>query len=149
MIKWFNETLETNTVPTKTQLSNFLGTPGEDYFRGNPKSLNFYFLVIWWGKNTYKPWELVVLFWMISFTDSLPWDKSLFFTTTIWGFYFGAFFFPTTVSSRKSKRMRLPKSSNHGCETSIEQTSKIRLKNNSHSCHTHSIHVCYIYLHLP
>ena len=38
------------TVPTKTQLSNFLGTPGEDYFKGNPKSLNFYFLVIWWGK---------------------------------------------------------------------------------------------------
>ena len=37
-------------VPTKTQLSNFLGTPGEDYFKGNPKSLNFYFLVIWWGK---------------------------------------------------------------------------------------------------
>ena len=25
-------------VPTKTQLSNFLGTPGEDYFKGNPKS---------------------------------------------------------------------------------------------------------------
>ena len=38
------------TVPTKTQLSNFLGTRGEDYFKGNPKSLNFYFLVIWWGK---------------------------------------------------------------------------------------------------
>ena len=38
-------------VPTKTQLSNFLGTPGEDYFKGNPKSLNFYFLVIWWGKH--------------------------------------------------------------------------------------------------
>ena len=38
-------------VPTKTQLSNFLGTPGEDYFKGNPKSLNFYFLVIWWGKS--------------------------------------------------------------------------------------------------
>ena len=37
-------------VPTKTQLSNFLGTSGEDYFKGNPKSLNFYFLVIWWGK---------------------------------------------------------------------------------------------------
>ena len=37
-------------VPTKTQLSNFLRTPGEDYFKGNPKSLNFYFLVIWWGK---------------------------------------------------------------------------------------------------
>ena len=47
------------TVPTKTQLSNFLGTPGEDYFKGNPKSLNFYFLVIWWGKqrirNIYPP----------------------------------------------------------------------------------------------
>ena len=39
------------SVPTKTQLSNFLGTPGEDYFKGNPKSLNFYFLVIWWGKQ--------------------------------------------------------------------------------------------------
>ncbi len=38
-------------VSTKTQLSNFLGTPGEDYFKGNPKSLNFYFLVIWWGKE--------------------------------------------------------------------------------------------------
>ncbi len=42
------------TVPTKTQLSNFLGTPGEDYFKGNPKSLNFYFLVIWWGKANAK-----------------------------------------------------------------------------------------------
>ena len=41
----------TKAVPTKTQLSNFLGTPGEDYFKGNPKSLNFYFLVIWWGKK--------------------------------------------------------------------------------------------------
>ena len=40
-----------HSVPTKTQLSNFLGTPGEDYFKGNPKSLNFYFLVIWWGKH--------------------------------------------------------------------------------------------------
>ena len=40
-----------SSVPTKTQLSNFLGTPGEDYFKGNPKSLNFYFLVIWWGKS--------------------------------------------------------------------------------------------------
>ena len=39
------------SVPTKTQLSNFLGTPGEKYFKGNPKSLNFYFLVIWWGKS--------------------------------------------------------------------------------------------------
>lgn len=37
------------SVPTKTQVSIFLGTPGEDYFKGNPKSLNFYFLVIWWG----------------------------------------------------------------------------------------------------
>ena len=44
------ETNGTVPVPTKTQLSNFLGTPGEDYFKGNPKSLNFYFLVIWWGK---------------------------------------------------------------------------------------------------
>ena len=41
------------TVLTKTQLSNFLGTPGEDYFNGNPKSLNFYFLVIWWGKGIF------------------------------------------------------------------------------------------------
>ena len=40
-----------DAVPTKTQLSNFLGTPGEDYFKGNPKRLNFYFLVIWWGKG--------------------------------------------------------------------------------------------------
>jgi len=38
------------SVPTKTQLSIFWGTPGEDYFKGNPKGLNFYFLVIWWGK---------------------------------------------------------------------------------------------------
>ncbi len=30
------------------------GNPGEDYFKGNPKSLNFYFLVIWWGKNIFK-----------------------------------------------------------------------------------------------
>ena len=44
----------TKSVPTKTQLSSFLGTPGEDYFKGNPKSLNFYFLVIWWGKKFYK-----------------------------------------------------------------------------------------------
>ena len=42
---------KSSSVPTKTQLSNFLGTPGEDYFKGNPKSLNFYFLVIWWGKS--------------------------------------------------------------------------------------------------
>ena len=41
--------------PTKTQLSNFLGTPGEDYFKGNPKSLNIYFLVIWWGKGEFIP----------------------------------------------------------------------------------------------
>ena len=47
------------TVPTKTQLSNFLGTSGEDYFKGNPKSLNFYFLVIWWGKimMSWKNWK--------------------------------------------------------------------------------------------
>ncbi len=44
------EVLNLITYPTKTQLSNFLGTPGEDYLKGNPKSLNFYFLVIWWGK---------------------------------------------------------------------------------------------------
>ena len=43
-----------SSVPTKTQLSNFLGTPGEDYFKGNPKSLNFYFLVIWWGKSSFR-----------------------------------------------------------------------------------------------
>ena len=42
------------TVPTKTQLSNFLRTPGEDYLKGNPKSLNFYFLVIWWGKCMFQ-----------------------------------------------------------------------------------------------
>ncbi len=41
-------------VSTKIQLSNFLGAPGEDYFKGNPKSLNFYFLVIWWGKFHYN-----------------------------------------------------------------------------------------------
>ena len=48
----FNVWLEDDSfpVPTKTQLSNCLGTPGEDYFKGNPKSLNFSFLVIWWGK---------------------------------------------------------------------------------------------------
>ena len=49
-ILWHGGTKKWFTVPTKTQLSNFLGTPGEDYFKGNPKSLNFYFLVIWWGK---------------------------------------------------------------------------------------------------
>ncbi len=47
--QWKQQNLK-YSVPTKTQLSNFLGTPGEDYFKGNPKSLNFYFLVIWWGK---------------------------------------------------------------------------------------------------
>ena len=40
-------------VPTKTQLSNFLGTPGEDYFKGNPESLKILFQVIWWGKIHY------------------------------------------------------------------------------------------------
>ena len=50
-VSWGELELEQNlSVPTKTQLSNFLGTPGEDYFKGKPKSLNFYFLVIWWGK---------------------------------------------------------------------------------------------------
>ena len=33
------------------------GNPGEDYFKGNPKSLNFYFLVIWWGKNIFLKLE--------------------------------------------------------------------------------------------
>ena len=47
----FPSCTQTGTVPTKTQLSNFLGTPGEDYFKGNPKSLNLYFPVIWWGKG--------------------------------------------------------------------------------------------------
>ena len=38
--------------PPRPQLSNFLGTPGERLFYfGNPKSLNFDFLVIWWGKE--------------------------------------------------------------------------------------------------
>ena len=52
-LKKFNDCIvwKTSTYPTKTQLSNFLGTPGEDYLKGNPKSLNFYFLVIWWGKS--------------------------------------------------------------------------------------------------
>ena len=31
-MKQLERDYETNTVPTKTQLSNFLGTPGEDYF---------------------------------------------------------------------------------------------------------------------
>ncbi len=54
-IGFFNHQLDSKllAVPTKTQLSNFFGTPGEDYFQGNQKSLNFYFLVIWWGKH----WE--------------------------------------------------------------------------------------------
>ena len=30
-------------VPTKTQLSNFLGTPGEDYFKGNPEKFKLLF----------------------------------------------------------------------------------------------------------
>ena len=61
------------SIPTKTQLSNFLGTPGEDYFKGNPKSLNFYFLVIWWGKGSltlffrgghfFQSPTVIVLFW--------------------------------------------------------------------------------------
>ena len=62
----------TTTVPTKTQLSNFLGTPGEDYFKGNPKSLNFYFLVIWWGKTIWKKTMLPT--W--SLTASLPLKSS-------------------------------------------------------------------------
>ena len=41
--------VDNDTVPTKTQLSNFLGTPEKDYFKGTRKSLNFYFVVIWWG----------------------------------------------------------------------------------------------------
>ncbi len=47
----FDLPCDASPVPTKSQLSNFLGTPGEDYFKGNPKSLNFYFLVIWWDKS--------------------------------------------------------------------------------------------------
>ena len=35
--------VETETVPTKTQLSNFLGTPGEDYFKGNPEKFKLLF----------------------------------------------------------------------------------------------------------
>ena len=45
-------------IPTKTQLSNSFGNPWKtDYFKGKPKSLNFYFLVIWWGimENGGKP----------------------------------------------------------------------------------------------
>ena len=57
-----------STVPTKTQLSNFLGTPGEDYFKGNPKSLNFYFLVIWWGKST-----IFAFFRMVETWSFVPW----------------------------------------------------------------------------
>ena len=29
--------------PTKTQLSNFLGTPGEDYFKGKPEKFKLLF----------------------------------------------------------------------------------------------------------
>ena len=71
--------LQICSIPTKTQLSNFLGTPGEDYFKGNPKSLNFYFLVIWWGKcccfnvvrlaNT-GSW-VCLAYWALGFGDSL------------------------------------------------------------------------------
>ena len=50
--------------------SNFLGTPGEDYFKGNPKSLNLYFLVIWWGKMVSK--------WVITYNllvNRVYWDE--------------------------------------------------------------------------
>ena len=42
---------------------------GEDYFKGNPKSLNFYFLVIWWGKMVFGLPRAIV--------DSLNDDHSL------------------------------------------------------------------------
>ncbi len=57
------------SVPTKTQLSNFLETPGEDYFKGNPKSLNFYFLVIWWGKYCFRKNHHV---FFVCFSDLFP-----------------------------------------------------------------------------
>ena len=50
------------SVPTKTQLSNSLGTPGEDYFKGHPKSLNSYFLVVWWGKGLFAQTATCELF---------------------------------------------------------------------------------------
>ena len=56
--------MDLSAVPTKTQLSNFLGTPVEDYFKGNPKSLNFYFLVIWWGKSGFGCRKLSSLFFL-------------------------------------------------------------------------------------
>ena len=38
-------------VPTKTQRTQTFWEPlRKTIFKGNPKSLNFYFLVIWWGK---------------------------------------------------------------------------------------------------
>ena len=61
-VSWWSIS-KTVSIPTKTQLSNFLGIPGEDYFKGNPKSLNFYFLVIWWGKHSNRKWT----FWADSY----------------------------------------------------------------------------------
>ena len=42
--------LKNPSCPHQDPTFKLFGTPGEDYFKGNPKSLNFYFLVIWWGK---------------------------------------------------------------------------------------------------
>ena len=39
--------------PNKDPTFKRFGNPGEDYLKGNPKSLNFYFLVIWWSKYIY------------------------------------------------------------------------------------------------
>ena len=63
------------SYPTKTQLSNFLGTPGEDYFKGNPKSLKFYFLVIWWGKTYFKSNEQTL--------QLVPWDTQWLFKSSL------------------------------------------------------------------
>ena len=46
---------ETPWKITKTQRTQTFWEPlGKTIFKGNPKSLNFFFLVIWWGKECYN-----------------------------------------------------------------------------------------------
>ena len=79
-----------STVPTKTQLSNFLGTPGEDYFKGNPKGLNFYFLVIWWGKSKLLKLYLGVSKNRVVFPQNHPFVHRVFhyFYHPFWGYHY-------------------------------------------------------------
>ena len=52
-VRWICWCKDCKSGPHQDPTFKLLGTPGEDYFKGNPKSLNFYFLVIWWGKNMF------------------------------------------------------------------------------------------------